>query len=1140
MEVLMSRLMFCGRTVRIATGCLLLLAGAGMLSHAGERTDLKKGTRAKTGSVNGLTAEVGNAKWFRFGIVDGNLVNGGLTNSGLLGYHYVSGNPFLSWPKGGKSVEYLHGAVFYVAGQVIGEAGDSLYLNSNNYRRSGVQQSVDGTHWYSFMPLPKFFNNHQTGSVTWDMEGISEDVGEDGLPGTHDTGEGDGKLQPEEDFNRNGKLDISMVNASGWFAFSHKRETWPRVWPQGSYPGDIRQTGAEDPDVRSGRWNGKYGAYVRADQESYTVMDDRENDEYPYYPFADADSRRPFPNGRRGLGLTVSTRSYQWSSPLAEDILITTYDITNNGKSLPKAVVGMYVDPDMGGSLEGDDASFDKLLDITYTWTTGLSRNGLKVGYFGFAFLESPGIDTDGIDNDQDGYVDENQYNHIDENHNWNRYTDLNLNGRWDTEDANHNGVLDPGEDVNGNGALDYEPINDDVGSDGIGPEDEDYPGPDRDGTEANGVPDWGEPDFDFTDNVEIDQVGLTSFYLRDVNDNMSLEKYYWNTEIVPGQFVVKPGFQRDISFSYGCGYVPIRSGEGGSQRYAISCVFAMDQDGIIRNKRTIQVIYDANYNFSKPPRKPVVTFTADDGRIVLDWDDAAERSKDPVYGQDFEAYYVYKSTDPTFESIKTISDAYGNPLLFKPIAIYDLKDGLKGIHPVRLGSNLGPESDLGVSYEMGTDSGLQHRFIDTDVTNGRTYYYAIVSIDKGYQPSFYPALSDRQGMIEIPPTPCSADIQVDLLGRAIGTDKNTVIVTPVERSAGWVAPSLKDGGVTHAAGYGSGSVSIEIYNRTRIVPGSQYEITFGDDSTFARYYANGKTNAFALKNTTTNSVLSYLPGPDTNSHTGEILAEGFKVTIKNSAIGIDTAKTRWTTGSSTLRVLAPIDAQFAVPRDYEFVIVDDSSVVTTTGRRSNVELWDATNPAARFRVPYRYVELASKPLRGRLAAGDRILVLSADSVSRSWAFDVVAVGTEVRPVKGDVFHIATSKNWDRTDRYEFTVLGNDVSTQTATVAMGNIYTVPDPYLTVSSLERKIINESEGRGDRRIDFVNLPAQCRINIFTTSGRLVRVLQHQATENNAREAWDLRTKDGLEVGSGVYLYVVESDGVGTFRGRMAIIK
>jgi hypothetical protein len=1115
---------------------LALLADAGV---SGERYDLKKGSRAKVGSADGTMAEIGNAKWFRFGIVDGNLVNGGITNTGLLGYHYVSGSPLLAWPKGAKTVEYLHGAVFYVAGQVIGENGDTLYLNSNNYRRTGVQQSPTGTHWYAFMPLPKYFNNHQTGSVTWDMDGISEDVGEDGIPNTHDTGEGDGKLQPEEDFNRNNKLDVSMVNAAGWFAFSHKRETWPRVWPQGSYPGDIRQTGAEDPDVRGGRWNGKYGAYVRADQESYTVMDDRENDEYPYYPFADSASRLPFPNGRRGLGLTVSTRSYQWSSPLAEDILITTYDIVNNGKNLPKCVVGMYVDPDMGGSLEGDDASFDKLLDITYCWTSGLSRNGLKVGYFGFAFLESPGIDNDGIDNDQDGYVDENQFNHIDENHNWNSFTDLNHNGRWDTEDANHNGVLDQGEDLNGNGSLDYEPINDDVGSDGIGPDDQDYPGPDADGTEGNGIANWGEPDFDFTDNVEIDQVGLTSFYLRDVNDNMSLEKYYWNTEIVPGQFVVKPGFQRDICFSYGCGYVPIRSGQDGAQRYAISCVFAMDQDGIIRNKRTIQVIYDANYNFSKPPRKPVLTCSVDDGRVVLDWDDAAERSKDPVYGQDFEAYYVYKSTDPTFEAIKTITDAYGNPLLFKPVAIYDLKDGLKGIHPVRLGSNLGPESDLGVSYEMGTDSGLQHRYIDTDVTNGRTYYYAVVAIDKGYTPSFYPALSDRQGLLEIPPTPCSADIQVDLLGRAIATDKNTVIATPVERSAGWTAPVMQNG-LVHSAGYGTGTIGIDIYNRTGVVSGSTYEISFTDDSSFARYYGNGLTTAFILKNITTNTVLTYITGPDTSSKSGEILAEGMKVSIKNGTITIDTARTRWTTGHSTLRISAPMESQFAVPRDYEFVIVDDSSVVTANSRRSNMELWDVTNSAARIKVPYRYVELTSKPLKGRLGAGDRVLVLSSDSVSRSWAFDIVTVGTEVRPVKGDVYRITTTKNWDRADRYQFTLVGNEATTQSAAAAMGNIYTVPDPYLTVSSLERKIINESEGRGDRRIDFVNLPSQCRITIFSTSGRLVRVLQHQATENNARESWDLRTKDGLEVASGIYLYVVESEGVGTFRGRMAIIK
>ena len=242
--------------------------------------------------------------------------------------------PFLAWPKGAKTVEYLHGAVFYVAGQVIGESGDTLYLNSNNYRRTGRAAIASiGTHWYSFMPLPKYFNNHQTGSVTWDMEGISEDVGEDGLPETHDTGEGDGKLQPEEDFNRNGKLDVSMVNGAGWFSFSHKRETWPRVWPQGSYPGDVRQPGAADPDVRSAAGTASMvhtSVPIRNPIRSWMTA---RTTSIRTIRSPMRIHGRPFPNGRRGLGITVSTRSYQWSSPLAEDILITTYDITNNGKN---------------------------------------------------------------------------------------------------------------------------------------------------------------------------------------------------------------------------------------------------------------------------------------------------------------------------------------------------------------------------------------------------------------------------------------------------------------------------------------------------------------------------------------------------------------------------------------------------------------------------------------------------------------------------------------------------------------------------------------------------------------------------------------------------------------------------------------
>ena len=121
-------------------------------------------------------------------------------------------------------------------------------------------------------------------------------------------------------------------------------------------------------------------------------------------------------------------------------------------KNLKRNILGMFVDADVANTSANDASSFNTVDDITYQWdVTGVNPQGKRSGYFGFAFLQSPGNDHDGIDNDEDGLIDESQYNGIDDNHNWVSYTDLNHNGRYDFEDLNHNGILDPGEDVNGN-----------------------------------------------------------------------------------------------------------------------------------------------------------------------------------------------------------------------------------------------------------------------------------------------------------------------------------------------------------------------------------------------------------------------------------------------------------------------------------------------------------------------------------------------------------------------------------------------------------------------------------------------------------------------------------------------------------------
>ena len=65
-------------------------------------------------------------------------------------------------------------------------------------------------------------------------------------------------------------------------------------------------------------------------------------------------------------------------------------------------------------------------------------------------------------------------------------------------------------------------------------------------------------------------------------------------------------------------------------------------------------------------------------------------------------------------------------------------------------------------------------------------------------------------------------------------------------------------------------------------------------------------------------------------------------------------------------------------------------------------------------------------------------------------------------------------------------------------------------------------------------------ECKIRIYTVSGKLVTTLHHQATQDNGRESWDLTTRDGLEISYGLYFFHVDAPGIGQKLGKFAIIK
>jgi hypothetical protein len=1102
----------------------------------------------------------------------GNLIETGFLNNGLLSDGYFGTNSPFIWPKG-TGIEYGFVLVFYAAAEVVDASGRITYIISESFNRGGGDVSTDGTHKYFWNPLPGYFNDGEYSG------GISEDLNHNG------------KLDEGEDYNQNGSLDLELVNKIAYPAMSHQPQTWPSYWVPQSYPGDDRLSGENRHGVRAGRWNGEFGAYVRADQESYYVMDDRDNDEFPYYPFNLPDGspdKRAWPDGRRGLGLEVEVRNYQWNHPLAEDILISTYDIKNvSTKTLPRVIVGMNADIDVGGRASGNLANFDTVDDITYQWhKEGISQQGLPSGYFGFAFLQSPGNVKNKIDDDEDGIIDESQANGIDEDGDWRTFIDENESGKYEWEDLNYNGQLDTeldesmdGVDYNfdgdqedilnednwhplysyENGVLDVEDIFDDVGSDGLGPEDEYYIGIDPDGSEANGIPDLGEPNFETTDNDEIDQIGLTSAYIKAVNSDILNDELFWKTELIPGTFIT-PEATQDIAFTYGSGYVEMLSHQ--TERFAIATLCGNDFDDILRNKRTMQEIYDADYNFAKPPRRPYLTAIPGDRRVTLIWDDGAELSRDPIYGKDFAMYKVYKSTDPHWNEIKTITDAFGNPVLWEAVAQFDLIDGLTGAHPVNLGN-------LGVAYDMGKDTGLKHSYIDTLVENGRAYYYAVTSVDKGYAPEFYGlGIVDKPNLLSISPTECSKVIQTDPLDRPIFFDRNCAAAVPSEPAAGYISPRIENG-VISLNGNATGNISVDIVRPDQIKSDHLYQLRFSDDASFETFdvsYKTGFTAGFVMLDMTSGDTLHKGDSNFTSPVLEMAIIDGMKLNIINDE-KVEIKSEGWKDGFSNLvtKIDGWADNLKAVPLDIEIEIgelgIDTSySLIPGDEIATNFKVWDVTDISDKKSVPFVFTEndsLTTLETKGQLSVGD-IVELRAGPISfplgndtlivysaSTWRihFDlpttVENIADAINPKSGDVYQFTTTKPFDRNDIYEFQVVGNNFDQDEAKRKLANIYVVPDPYVAVSTLESQLSRLS-GRGERRIDFVNLPPTCIIKIFTMSGNLVKVIEHEGTNTEGRHSWNMITKDGLEVSYGVYIYHVEVPGVGQKIGRFAIIK
>lgn len=538
----------------------------------------------------------------------------------------------------------------------------------------------------------------------------------------------------------------------------------------------------------------------------------------------------------------------------------------------------------------------------------------------------------------------------------------------------------------------------------------------------------------------------------------------------------------------------------------------------------TAQFAMDNNFDLAKPPSRPNL-YTADgEFKANLYWDDAAEQSFDKLSGYDFEGYRLYKSTD------KGVS--------WKRIADYDIRNN------------------------VGSNTGLQYSYVDTNLVNGIEYWYSITAYDKG-------------------------DSSFESLESAIGNNLlavNTVSVTPRSEAIGRT-PISPDDVINLNTGNSNYILNASSIDDEAIV-GNEYKTTFsfvprkefGDlatkvtvaitDTAATKPYKYAieftSPSTFNLTNVTLDEVIREGYGYPTGGRSLLITGHGIRVTMSDSvgtpddfrpqagdiiAINYSITTTR-NNLDSVINQRAYQVGQIQTTTDGISLQLVEPDIIKSVSRIGGTDNVDMTFEVSDESLVQEKIYIASVEGNGFIDNNGFVLLsVSETSVqldtlfsSDTFTFDgiegQITFPANAPPTAGNRFSVETIKpvQPDIKDSYSFKIKGAQVDPQRVASELVKIRVVPNPYL-VSSLYEPEFGELRREPLRQIQFVNLPPECTIYIFTIDADLIKTIEHNAT--NGTESWDLRTEGGRELAAGMYIYVVKTKD-SEFKERFAIIK
>ncbi len=704
----------------------------------------------------------------------------------------------------------------------------------------------------------------------------------------------------------------------------------------------------------------------------------------------------------------------------------------------------------------------------------------------------------------------------------------------------------DDGIDNNGNWNI----LKDDVGFDGLGPNDRGYPGPDA--GEGDGKPSPGERNFDKTDINESDMIGLTSFNLYPWGNDYSQfdDEKMWQI-FTPGSFITSP--VGNVELSFGSGYFPLPPRV--TERFSMGLITAeagttgRDTVQLFRSKYNVAKAYELNYNFAKAPDIPKVTAVAGSNRVTLFWDSGAEESIDEMSnspgGKDFEGYKIYRSTDPNWLDCEPITDGYGRVAFRKPLAQFDLKNDIKGFMPVDY---------FGVKFFLGDDTGLKHTWVDSTAKNGTTYYYAVTSYDHG----------DPIALID--PSECTKFVAVQQSGEVLKGD-NVVIVRPEAPTAGYIPPQIKDSRfISGPNNTTTGLLDYKVMMPDFIKGNNKYQITFKDAKVQSAIETGDSTlvtQSFTLTNLTSNEVLLLDHPAKPSGIDGFPITEGFQLSLDKNPpeLRLDTIKSAWNRVGimkfdfRNYRLTEPpLPRTKLEPTDYKIIFGPVGIDTSKRYRRGTSWLpkiavnFKIINQLTNQKVNFAFRERDTRGGPGRFTCDQRgstpdmIIFLTEDTTVASWQLRLSTTLTAVDsllPDAGDTLNIFINRPFLSNDTFEFTMLPAGTDKELAKKEMDKIKVVPNPYIVTNPWEPRS-TYSSGRGDRILHFTHLPANAVISIFTINGQLVNTLYHNSPINDGTVVWNMLSKDNLDISYGVYIYHVKAEGIGEKIGKFLVLK